>query len=252
MAVVAAILVVAALLLVNRDSGNGTKLAATDSARRQTTRPTAPTHHDDDRRSTTTTSKTTTTRPTTTTTPPVDPVKLKARLLTASEMGSGLVESTFTPDSKNPEACGQPNTDIAFPPVAIVGRSAAETNEHVVLEQVRALCRRGHQRPGVRDERPEALSCSQGNAFDSNGNPVPITIGPLQDITGPVNGSRRAVAVTVTGEGFEGLAIGVDIGGEVAAFQFETNAGAGTETLDAPPPVRSGRHRQAARELRAS
>ncbi|MEY2436265.1 MAG: hypothetical protein QOF97_1101 [Acidimicrobiaceae bacterium] len=231
-AVAAAILIVAALLLFNRDSGNGTKLAATDSASTNQSDITTTT-----KKSTTTTSRaTTTTRPTTTTTPPVDPAKLKARLLTASEMGSGLVESTFTPDSKNPEACGQPNTDIAFPPAAIVGRSAAETNVRAVVEQVRAYADAATSAKAF-DAGQKGVSCSQGNAFDSSGNPTPITIGPVQNITGRVNGSRQAIAVTATGQGFEALVIAADIGGEVAVFQFETTAGAGTETLDARLPI---------------
>ena len=39
------------------------------------------------------------------------------------------------------------------------------------------------------------------------------------------------------GDQFEGLAIGVDLGGGIVAFQFESAAGAGTETVDARLPV---------------
>jgi hypothetical protein len=151
-------------------------------------------------------------------------------------MGDGLKEVTFTPDSTNPEACGQPNTDIAFPPVAIAGRQGTQANTRVVLEQARSYADAATSAQAF-DTSVKGLSCTDGNAFDSNNKPVPITIGPVQDITAQMKGVKRAVAVTVTGQGFEGLAIGVDLGGVVLTFQFEANAGAGTETLEARLPV---------------
>ena len=233
-AVLAAIAVVAALLLLNRDSDDGAKVAASDTSSDQTDSTDATTTT---KKTTTTTAKTTTTKPTTTTAPgALDATELKARLLTVSEMGDGLKDTPFTPDSKNPEACGQPNTDIAFPPVAIAGREGVQANTRVVLEQARSYGDDATSADAF-DASVKGLSCTDGTAFDTNNKPVPITIGPPQDITAQMKGVKRAVAVTVTGQGFEGLAVGVDVGGVVISFQFEATAGAGTETIEARLPV---------------
>jgi hypothetical protein len=237
-AVLAAIAVVAALLLLNRDSDDGAMVAASDTTSSDNTDQSDSTDATTTtKKTTTTTAKTTTTKPTTTTAPgPLDRAKLEARLLSVQQMGDGLKDSPFTPDSTNPEACGQPNTDIAFPPVAIAGREGVQANTRVVLEQARSYKDAATSAQAF-DTSVQGLSCTDGNAFDSNGQPVPITIGPVQDITAQMKGVKRAVAVTVTGQGFEGLAIGVDLGGVVVAFQFEATAGAGTETVEARLPV---------------
>ncbi|MEY2569223.1 MAG: hypothetical protein QOE35_3752 [Actinomycetota bacterium] len=235
-AVLAAIAVVAALLLVNRDSDDGAKVAASDTDSTDVTDQSDSTDATTTtKKTTTTTAKTTTTRATTTTAPAVDAAALTARLLTPEEMGEGMSEGTFTPDSKNPEACGSPNTDTVFPPEAIVGRASVQAQQRAVVEQVRAYAdaatsAKAFQR-GV-----DASSCSEGNAFDAQGKPVPITIGPIQEIS-DVKGAVRAIAVSLTGEQFEALVVAVDVGGEIVAFQFETVRGAGTETLEARLPV---------------
>src|SRR3954452_13173328 len=142
-AVIAAIVIVAALLLANRDSDD-TKVAASDS-HSSATEQTDATDATDSSDSTDSTDETTTTKKATTTTSkattttevgPLDEAAVTKLLLQPSEMGDGLQEAAFTPDSKNPEACGQPNTDISFPPEVIAGR-AARGNQHAVLEQVR-------------------------------------------------------------------------------------------------------------------
>src|SRR4051794_9081083 len=130
-AVIAAIGIVAPLPLANRDSGD-TKVAASDRDS-SATEPTDATDATDATDSTGSTDETTTTKKTTTTTSkattttaagPLDEAEVTKLLLQPSEMGDGLQEAAFTPDSKNPEACGQPNTDIAFPPEVIAGRAA--------------------------------------------------------------------------------------------------------------------------------
>jgi hypothetical protein len=239
-AVLAAIAVVAALLLLNRDSDDSAKVAASDTDSTDVSDRSDGTDASDatttTKKTTTTTAKTTTTKPTTTTAPAVDAAALEARLLTADEMGQGLTQGSFTPDSKNPEACGAPNTDTVFPPVAIVGRAAVEAQKRAVVEQVRAYKDEATSADAFQRS-IDASSCSEGNAFDAQGNPVPITIGPIQEITDQLDGVVRAIAVSLTGQQFEALVVGVDLGGEIVAFQFETVAGAGTETLEARLPV---------------
>jgi hypothetical protein len=237
-AVLAAIAVVAALLLLNRDSDDD-KVAASDSASTDQTDATDATDSTDEttttKKVTTTTARPTTTKPTTTTAP-FDAAALTAKLLTVQEMGDGLTEATFTADSTHPEACGQPNIDGTIPPLAIVGRSAVQSGVRGVLEQVRAYADAATGAKAF-DRSLEATSCSQGNAFDPQGNPVPITIEPAQDVTADLNGAKRAVAIKFSGQQFEALVIAVDLGSEVAAFQFESRVGAGTETVEARLPI---------------
>jgi hypothetical protein len=238
-AIIAAIVIVAALLLANRDSGND-KVAASDSSSSATdqTDSTDATDATESTDKTTTTKKTTTTTSkatTTTTNGSITEAELQKLLLTPAEMGTGLQQTSFTADSKNPEACGQPNTDIAFPPDVIAG-IAAQGSQNAVIEQVRTYPDAGTSAQAF-DTSVQGVSCSQGNAFGTDNKPVPITIGPIQDVTAKVSGARKAIAATVAGQGFEGLLVEVDLGGAVVAFQFEAAAGAGTETLDARLPV---------------
>src|SRR4051794_26597961 len=243
-AIIAAIVIVAALLLANRDSGD-TKVAASDSDK-SATEQTDATDATDATDSSASTDKTTTTKKTTTTTSKattttaasgtITQAQLEKLLLTPSEMGDGLQSTDFPIDSTKPEACGQPNTDIAFPPDLVAAAAAQQPNVHVVSEQVRTYADATTSSKAF-DASVQGISCSQGNAFGSDGKPVPITIGPIQDVTGQVTGAKRAIAATVTGKDFDGLVIGVDLGGAVAAFQFEAAAGAGTETFEARLPV---------------
>ena len=236
-AVLAAIAIVAALLLFNRDGDDNAKVAASDTDSTESTDQSESTDATTTtKKTTTTTARTTTTKPTTTTAPAVDAAALRAALLTPEEMGAGLKEGSFTPDSKNPEACGSPNTDTVFPPSAIVGRAAVQPQQRAVVEQVRAYEDAATSAEAFQRS-VDASSCSEGNAFDAQGNPVPITIGPVQDISDEVDGAVRAIAVSLAGEQFEALVVAVDLGGEIVAFQFETTAGAGTETLEARLPV---------------
>ncbi len=181
--------------------------------------------------STTTTAKqttTTTTEPevTTTTEPGTDAdteAKLATLLITADDLGPTFVELDASDSDEGP--CGG-DIDADFPPL-VHAQGAFQSEElQVAMQQDLRVFESETEAATAFDGFVESVSCGSDTVDQS------LQLGEPTDVTSDVG--QKAVAVSLTGDGVEGVGIVVHYSDVIATYQFQGVTGADTSSLPAP------------------
>jgi hypothetical protein len=188
----------------------------------------------DDAAATTTEAETTTTEEVTTTTEEEtttteagddDPAtQLATFLLTADDLGPSFVEREASTSEAGP--CGV-SVDDEFPP-AVKAQRAYESEElQLAMQQDLRVFASEDEASAAFDGFVESVSCGSETTNSS------IELGEPTDVTDEVG--QKAVALTITGDGVEGVGVVVHYSDLVATYQFQGATGAAEASGIASP-----------------
>lgn len=154
---------------------------------------------------------------------------LQQLLVAPGEIGQGgFVDVGYTP-TEGPNLCGV-DVDADIAPSALVGTALESESQQLAVQQELRAYADPDQAAAAFAAGREGTSC----ATSTDGT---RTLSEPTDVTGRVGGDE-AFAVTVTGEGFDGLLVAVHVRDVIATFEFAgAGAGEGGQAAGALDPV---------------
>lgn len=152
--------------------------------------------------------------------------QLRARMLSATDLGPTFEDGTFTVNSTTPTPCGQDNLNAQVPPAIDVGSQATDTATKAFFREELSVYKDTATATRAFDLGKQGLACTQGTTANGQG----FTLSPAKDVSSDL-GVPNSVVIgyqigTTTGEL---IAVQSDAG--IISFQFEAPSNADKTAL---------------------
>jgi hypothetical protein len=161
--------------------------------------------------------------------------QLRARLITAKELGSNFTDDTFQRNTKPTTLCGTTNPDQVVPPTIDVG-SAAKTKTGISFQQEIGVFADTSTAAQAFDLDVGGFSCAQGTSVDSNSSSQTFTFERAQDRSS-VFKVDKAVEIDFQSTGFHGQLFLLRSNATVVQFAFIALDTADPSTVSEPSSV---------------